>query len=83
MEQSRQVDDWVVTFGISDHGGRRAGFNTRGDVAFAVYFANGAQAVIVAQRPPGCVADLNGDGTVDAADLAMLFGGRGTIGPVG
>lgn len=34
--------------------------------------------------PPGsCPADLNGDGQVDGADLGMLLGGWGGVGPVG
>lgn len=82
-ETPRQVQDWVVTSGISEHGGRRPGINARGDVAILIMFTDGSDAVVVAQRPGECAADLNSDGVVDAQDLAILLGAWGSMGPVG
>ncbi len=79
----RQVDDWVVGSGNSERGGRRPSFNARGDIAMVLFFTDGSDAVVVAQRPDPCAADLNDDGVVDAADLAVLLGEWGTTVPVG
>jgi hypothetical protein len=48
-----------------------------------LFFTDGSDAVVVAQRPDPCAADLNDDGVVDAADLAVLLGAWGTTVPVG
>ena len=82
-ETPRQVQDWVVTSGISEHGGRRPGINARGDVAIVIWFTDGTDAVVVAQRPDPCAADLNDDGVVDAQDLGIMLGAWGSTGPVG
>lgn len=79
----RQVLTWVVSYGISENGGRRPGINDRGDVAIRIVFTDDTGAVVVAQRPDPCAADLNSDGFVDAADLAILLGDWGSTGPVG
>jgi hypothetical protein len=79
----RQVISWVVSFGICEHGGRRPGVNDRGDVAIQIAFADETAAVVVAQRPGPCESDLNNDGFVDAADLAILLGAWGNVGPIG
>lgn len=79
----RQVQHWIASGGISEHGGRRPSINARGDVALVVYFTNGDSAVAVAQRPGPCASDLNNDGTVDAQDLGIMLGSWGDLGPVG
>lgn len=82
-EPSRQIALLSPRFGVGQHSGRRSGINERGDVALRIVFTNGDEAVVVAQRPGPCAADLNGDGVVDGLDLGMLLGGWGVFGPIG
>ena len=82
-EPARQLGAVFVSTRGSMNDGRRGSLNERGDVAMTLAFNNGDQAVVVAQLPPACAADLNDDGVVDAQDLAIMLGAWGTTGPVG
>ncbi len=72
-----------VSHSGSTNSGRRSSMNERGDVAMTLLFTNGDEAVVVAQPPLACAADVTGDGVVDAADLAIVLGAWGETGPVG
>ncbi len=82
-EPARSVENLRPTFGVGPQSGRRSSINDAGDVGLSIDFTNGDGAVVVAQFPDPCPGDLNGDGTVDATDLAILLGGWGVFGPVG
>lgn len=69
----KQVTGFSFRLSSSMHAGRRAGMNNRGDVALRVYFADNSQAVVVAQLPPPCNADLNHDGWINVLDLLILL----------
>lgn len=82
-EPARLVKSLRPTFGVGPQSGRRSSINDTGDVGLSIDFTNGDSAVVVAQLPEACPGDLNGNGTVDALDLAILLGAWGTFGPVG
>ncbi len=79
----RAVEHFSITSGTGADSGRRPGVNTHGDVALAVHFFDGTNAVVVAQRPSPCLGDLNGDGVVDPQDLAIVLAHWGQVGPIG
>jgi hypothetical protein len=82
-EPARSVESLRPTFGVGPQSGRRSSINAIGDVGLSIDFTNGDSVVVVAQLPEACPGDLNGDGSVDALDLAILLGAWGTFGPVG
>lgn len=56
------------------------GLTDSGDFAFGANFLAGESGVYRAQLP--VLGDLNGDGVVNATDLAMLLGAWGPVGPL-
>jgi hypothetical protein len=82
-EPARLVESLAPNFQIGHQSGRRSSINENGDVALSIDFTNGDSVIVAAQLPDPCPGDINGDGVVDATDLAILLGGWGVFGPIG